>query len=167
MPFSKQKPPVLRPAKMPEPKGGKSQSTSRRLPNVAKELNKMIGAFRNKKSDRRLIALAVIITVFLASATPAALLNHEGNTRAWVAESARQINRQEDDTQAAFKDIKELIPEAQSPEAVSPDSYANGPASGVDRSFNSARPRLLATCPCRKTAAETTVSTPDQTPATG
>ena len=81
------------------------------MQNVAKELNETIGEFRNKKSDGRLVALAVVVAVFLVSAVAGTVLIHEGNTGARVVEAASRVDRQVNDTQAAFKGIRELIPE--------------------------------------------------------
>ena len=74
-----------------------------------KEVDKMIGKFRKRKNDERPIALAVVVAVFLMSAAAAAVFNHEGNAGAQVAEAASRVNRQVDDTRAAFTDIKGLI----------------------------------------------------------
>ena len=82
----------------------------------------------------------MVVAVFLVSATAAAVFNHEGNAGARVAEVASRVNRQGDDTQAAFTDIKELIPEQKNLDAVSPDSYANEPSSGNNSEFKYASP---------------------------
>ena len=110
------------------------------MPNVAKELNETIGEFRNKKSDGRLVALAVVVAVFLVSATAAAVFNHEGNAGAKVAEAASRVDRQGDDTQAVCTDIRELILEQKNLAAVSPDSYANESTSGNNSEFKYASP---------------------------
>ena len=68
------------------------------------------------------------------------MLNHEGNAGAKVAEAAGWINRQGDDTRAAFTDSKELILEKKNLEAVSPDSYANEPTSGNNSEFKYSSP---------------------------
>ena len=47
-----------------------------------------------------------------------------------MAEAASRVDRPVDDTQAAFTDIKELIPEEESLEAVSYSEYSNEPTSG-------------------------------------
>ena len=96
-----------------------------------KEVDKMIGKFRQRMNDERPIALAVVVAVFLVSAAAAAVFNHEGNTGAQVAEAAGRVNRQVDDTRAAFTDIKGLIPEEERLEAVPPDAYADEPTSGA------------------------------------
>ena len=110
----------------------------------------MIRNIRNKKRGGWLIALAVVVAVFLVSATAATLFNYEGNTGAQMAEAAGRVDRQVDDTQDAFKDIKELIPEEQLLEAVSPDSYANEPTSGNNSAFNYASPDNSSNVPAPK-----------------
>ena len=110
----------------------------------------MIRNIRNKKRGGWLIALAVVVAVFLVSATAATLFNHEGNTGAQVAEAAGRVDRQVDDTQDAFKDIKELIPEEQRLEAVSPDSYSNEPTSGKNSEFKYSSPDNSGNIPAPK-----------------
>ena len=100
----------------------------------------MIGKFRNKNNRGRLITLAIVVAIFLVSATMATMFNYEGNAGAKVAEAASRVDRQVDDTQDAFKDIKELIPEEKRLEAVSPDSYTNHPTSGDNSEFKYASP---------------------------
>ena len=82
----------------------------------------------------------MVVAVFLVSATAAAVFNHEGNAGAKVAEAASRVDRQGDDTQDAFTDIKELIAEKKNLAAVSPDSYANEPSSGNNSEFNYSSP---------------------------
>ena len=74
---------------------------------------------------------ALTITgVFLLSASFAVVFNHQGNSGEQVAEAASRVNRQVDDTQEAFKEIKDLIPEEQHLEAAAPGSYNHHPTSG-------------------------------------
>ena len=68
------------------------------------------------------------------------MFNHKGNAGAQVAEAASRVDRQVDDTQDAFENIKELIPEEQRLEAVSPDSYTNEPSSGTNSEFEYSSP---------------------------
>ena len=82
----------------------------------------MLRKFRSKLRGGRLTALGIVVAVFLVSATAAAIFNHEGSTGAQVAEAASRVNRQVDDTQDAFTDIKELIPEEQRLEAAAPET---------------------------------------------
>ena len=95
---------------------------------------------RSRKDDGGLSALAVVVAVFLVSATAAAVFNHEGNAGAKVAEAAGRFDRQVDDTQHAFTDIRELIPEQKNLAAVSPESYANESTSGNNSEFKYASP---------------------------
>ena len=95
---------------------------------------------RSRKDDGGLSALAVVVAVFLVSATAAAVFNHEGNAGAKVAEAASRFDRQVDDTQAACTDIRELIPEQKNLAAVSPESYTNESTSGNTSEFNYASP---------------------------
>ena len=106
------------------------------MQNVAQELSETIGEFRSRNDDGGLSALAVVVAVFLVSATAAAVFNHEGNAGAKVAEAAGRFDRQVDDTQHAFTDIRELIPEQKNLAAVSPESYANESTSGNNSEFN-------------------------------
>ena len=106
------------------------------MQNVAQELSETIGEFRSRNDDGGLSALAVVVAVFLVSATAAAVFNHEGNAGAKVAEAAGRFDRQVDDTQHAFTDIRELIPEQKNLAAVSPESYANESTSGNNSAFN-------------------------------
>ena len=95
---------------------------------------------RSRKDDGGLSALAVVVAVFLVSATAAAVFNHEGNAGAKVAVVASRFDRQVDDTRAAFTDIRELIPEQKNLAAVSPESYANESTSGNNSEFKYASP---------------------------
>ena len=90
--------------------------------------------------QRGLSALAVVVAVFLVSATAAAVPNHEGNAGAKVGEVASRVDRQWDDTQAACTDIRELILEQKNLAAVWPDSYANEATSGNNSEFKYASP---------------------------
>ena len=110
------------------------------MQNVAQELSETIGELRSRNDDGGLSALAVVVAVFLVSATAAAVFNHEGNAGAKVAEAASRFDRQVDDTQDAFKDIRELIPEQKNLAAVSPESYANESNSGNNSEFKYASP---------------------------
>ena len=92
----------------------------------------------------------MVVAVFLVSATAAAVFNHEGNAGARVAEVASRVNRQGDDTQDAFTDIKELIAEKKNLAAVSPDSYANEPSSGNNSEFNYSSPTTSGHMPMPK-----------------
>ena len=120
------------------------------MQNVAKEFKETIGEFRNKKNGGRLIALAVVVAVFLVSATAVAVFNHEGNAGAKVAEAASRVDRQVDDTQHAFTDIEELILGYQLLDAVSPGSYANEPTSGNNSEFNYSSPTTSGHMPMPK-----------------
>ena len=95
---------------------------------------------RSRKDDGGLSALAVVVAVFLVSATAAAVFNHEGNAGAKVAEAASRFDRQVNDTQDACTDIRELIPEQKNLAAVSPESYANESTSGNNSEFKYASP---------------------------
>ena len=95
---------------------------------------------RSRKDDGGLSALAVVVAVFLVSATAAAVPNHEGNAGAKVAEAASRVDRQGDDTQAVCTDIRELILEQKNLAAVSPESYANESTSGNNSEFKYASP---------------------------
>ena len=92
----------------------------------------------------------MVVAVFLVSATTVAVFNHEGNAGAKVAEVASRVNRQGDDTQDAFTDIKELIAEKKNLAAVSPDSYANEPSSGNNSEFNYSSPTTSGHMPMPK-----------------
>ena len=120
------------------------------MQNVAKEFKETIGEFRNKKNGGRLSALAVVVAVFLVSATAVAVFNHEGNAGAKVAEAASRVDRQVDDTQHAFTDIEELILGYQLLDAVSPGSYANEPTSGNNSEFNYSSPTTSGHMPMPK-----------------
>ena len=95
---------------------------------------------RSRKDDGGLSALAVVVAVFLVSATAAVVPNHAGNAGAKVAEVDSRVDRQWDDTQAACTDIRELIPEQKNLAAVWPDSYANESTSGNNSEFKYASP---------------------------
>ena len=71
----------------------------------------MLSKINQKKKPGWLVPLAVVVAVFLVSAVAVTVLNHEGNTGARVVEAASRVDRQVNDTQAAFKGIRELIPE--------------------------------------------------------
>ena len=100
----------------------------------------MLRKMRNNKRAGWLIPLTVVIAVFLVSATAATIFNQKGNTGAQVAEAASRVDRQVDDTQDAFEDIKELIPEEQRLEAVTHNSYASEPVSGQNPQFQQPPP---------------------------
>ena len=105
----------------------------------------MIRKLRSSTWARRLLfPIFGVVVAFLVSATAAAVFNHEGNTGAQVAEAAGRVNRQVDDTQAAFKDIKELIPEEERLEAAPPDSYVEEPTSGDNREMDYRPPTMPA-----------------------
>ena len=110
------------------------------MQNVAQELSATIGELRSRKDDGGLSALAVVVAVFLVSATAVAVFNHEGNAGAKVAEAASRVDRQGDDTQAVCTDIRELILEQKNLAAVSPESYANESTSGNNSEFKYASP---------------------------
>ena len=110
------------------------------MQNVAQELSETIGELRSRNDDGGLSALAVVVAVFLVSATAAAVFNHEGNAGAKVAEAASRFDRQVDDTRAVCTDIRELIPEQKNLAAVSPESYANESNSGNNSEFKYASP---------------------------
>ena len=105
---------------------------------------------RSRNDDGGLSTLAVVVAVFLVSATAAAVPNHEGNAGAKVAEAAGRFDRQVDDTQHAFTDIRELIPEQKNLEAVSPESYANESTSGNNSEFKYASPNASGDVPMPK-----------------
>ena len=90
----------------------------------------MFGIFRNASRRKKIMAISLVIGVFMFSAAAATMFNYEGNTGAQVAEAASRVNRQVDDTQETFTDIKELIPEEQRLEAAPPGSYAGHPTAG-------------------------------------
>ena len=100
----------------------------------------MLGKINQKKKAGWLIPLTIVVAVFLVSATVGTMFNHKGNAGAQVAEAASRVDRQVDDTQDAFENIKELIPEEQRLEAVSPDSYTNEPSSGTNSEFEYSSP---------------------------
>ena len=100
----------------------------------------MLSKINQKKKPGWLVPLAVVVAVFLVSAVAVTVLNHEGNTGARVVEAASRVDRQVNDTQDAFENIKELIPEEQRLEAVSPDSYTNEPSSGTNSEFEYSSP---------------------------
>ena len=100
----------------------------------------MLRKINQKKKPGWLIPLTVVVAVFLVSATVGTMFNDKGNTGAQVAEAASRVDRQVDDTQDAFENIKELIPEEQRLEAVSPDSYTNEPSSGTNSEFEYSSP---------------------------
>ena len=83
----------------------------------------MISRFHNWRRRRKVVLLAAIAGAFLLSASFAVVLNSQGNSGEQVAEAASRVNRQVDDTQEAFTDIKDLIPEEQRLEAAPPASY--------------------------------------------
>ena len=83
----------------------------------------MIRRFHNWRRRRRALLLAAVAGAFLLSASSAVVLNSQGNSGEQVAEAASRVNRQVDDTQEAFTDIKELIPEERRLEAAPPASY--------------------------------------------
>ena len=83
----------------------------------------MISRFHNWRRRRKVMLLAAIAGAFLLSASFAVVLNSQGNSGEQVAEAASRVNRQVDDTQEAFTDIKDLIPEEQRLEAAPPASY--------------------------------------------
>ena len=90
----------------------------------------MISRFHNWRRRRKVTTALVIAGVFLLSATFAVVFNHQGNSGEQVAEAASRVNRQVDDTQEAFKEIKDLIPEEQRLEAAAPDGYDHQSTSG-------------------------------------
>ena len=83
----------------------------------------MISRFHNWRRRRKALLLAAIAGAFLLSASFAVVLNSQGNSGEQVAEAASRVSRQVDDTQEAFSDIKDLIPEEQRLEAAPPASY--------------------------------------------
>ena len=86
------------------------------------------------------VALAVVVAVFLVSATAAAVPNHEGNAGAKVAEAAGQVDRQVDDTQAVCTDIRELILEQKNLAQCRPSRTPTSPTSGNNSEFKYASP---------------------------
>ena len=91
----------------------------------------MISRFHNWRRRRIVMTVLAIAGVFLLSATFAVVFNHQGNSGEQVAEAASRVNRQVDDTQEAFKEIKELIPDEQRLEAAAPDGYTEGHNYGI------------------------------------
>ena len=83
----------------------------------------MISRFHNWRRRRKVMTALTIAGVFLLSASFAVVFNHQGNSGEQVAEAASRVNRQVDDTQEAFKEIKDLIPEEQHLEATAPGGY--------------------------------------------
>ena len=124
----------------------------------------MFGIFRNASRRKKIMAIGLVIGVFMVSATAATMFNYEGNTGAQVAEAASRLNRQVDDTQEAFTDIKELIPEEQRLEAAPPaPTPATRRLGNIPRWMNTRQPaRYIRRC--RPAATPTSRST--QTPAT-
>ena len=90
----------------------------------------MNGRFHNWRRRRQVMTALAIAGVFLLSASFAVVFNHQGNSGEQVAEAASRVNRQVDDTQEAFKEIKDLIPKEQHLEATAPGSYDQQPTSG-------------------------------------
>ena len=68
----------------------------------------------NRKRIGWLSAATVVVAAFVVAITLGGVLNNEQNPGAKVAEAAGRVDRQVDDTQAAFADIKELILDNQS-----------------------------------------------------
>ena len=64
------------------------------------------------------------------------MLNHQGGAGAQVADAANRVNNQVDDTQDAFKDIKDLIPE----EAVAPNYQDSEQTSGRNSDWKTESP---------------------------
>ena len=124
----------------------------------------MFGIFRNASRRKKIMAISLVIGVFMVSATAATMFNYEGNTGAQVAEAASRVNRQVDDTQAAFTDIKELIPEEQRLEAPPTGNYAGQPMSGDNSPWMTTSLPARYTRRCRPAATPTSPST--RTPAT-
>lgn len=90
----------------------------------------MISRSHNWRRRRKVMVALAIAGVFLLSASFAVVFNHQGNSGEQVVEAASRVNRQVDDTQDAFKEIKDLIPEEQHLEAAAPGSYDHHPTSG-------------------------------------
>ena len=90
----------------------------------------MTSNYHNWGRRRRIMTAMAIAGVFLLSASFAIVFNPQGNSGEQVAEAAGRVNRQVDDTQEAFKEIKDLIPEERRLEAAAPDGYDQQPTSG-------------------------------------
>ena len=90
-------------------------------PEEGKQSRKIISKPQYRHS---LIVISLIAATFLTAAVIANGLNQEGNTGAKVAEAASRVNHQLDDTQAAFTDIRELIPEERQRGAALPNGYS-------------------------------------------
>ena len=90
----------------------------------------MISKIRKWRRSRKVMTALAIAGVFLLSASFAVVFNHQGNSGERVAEAASRVNRQVDDTQQAFTEIKDLIPEEQRMEAVAPGGFDHQPTSG-------------------------------------
>ena len=90
----------------------------------------MISRFHNWRRRRRIMTALAIAGVFLLSASFPVVFKPQGNSGEQVAEAASRVNRQVDDTQAAFEGIKDLIPEQRRLEAAAPNGYDQQPTSG-------------------------------------
>ena len=91
----------------------------------------MNSRFHNWRRRRKVMVALIIAGVFLLSASFAVFFIHQGNSGEQVAEAASRVNRQVDDAQEAFKEIKDLIPEEQRLEAAAAGSYDHQPTSGT------------------------------------
>ena len=90
----------------------------------------MNSRFHNWRRRRKVMIAAAIAGAFLLSASFAVVFNHQGNSGEQVAEAASRVNRQVDDTQEAFTEIRDLIPQEQRLEAAVPGGYDQQPTSG-------------------------------------
>lgn len=90
----------------------------------------MNSRFHNWRRRRKVMIAAAIAGAFLLSASFAVVFNHHGNSGEQVAEAASRVNRQVDDTQEAFTEIRDLIPQEQRLEAAVPGGYDHPQTSG-------------------------------------
>ena len=100
----------------------------------------MISRLHNWRRRRKVLLLAAVAGAFLLSASFAVVLNSQGNSGEQVAEAASRVNRQVDDTQEAFTDIRDLIPEEQRLEAAPPASYDHQLTAGAMPAASAAGP---------------------------
>ena len=108
-----------------------SRSNPVRQPRTEKEDHQKDQQIAQLALARRVMIAAAIAGAFLLSATLALVLNSQGNSGEQVAEAASRVNRQVDDTQDAFTNIKELIPEEHQLEAAPATNYEHRQTSGA------------------------------------
>ena len=113
--LSKRKCPARRPQKQPV-----------RQPRTEEEDHPNDQPISKLATARKVMIIAAIAGAFLLSASMALILNSQGNSGEQVAEAASRVNRQVDDTQDAFSEIKELIPEEHRLEAAPATTTSTG-----------------------------------------